>query len=207
LDVDLTLFKSDFKNLQVSSFNGSTNFLITNAAASRSQGLETEIEWRPIERFTINASGAYLDSIYKSFPGAGCVFEQTLLVVAPAVCLQNLAGKPTPYASKWSGTIGLEYVEPVGDYTMRGGVMVEARGSYNASTNNDPVDLQKGYALLDAHFDLTQNDSWWTVSLFGKNLTDTLYFALAADVPTIKGARLATTPRGRELGVRLSAKF
>jgi outer membrane receptor protein involved in Fe transport len=90
---------------------------------------------------------------------------------------------------------------------VKGGVMVQARTSYNAGTNNDAVAVQKGYALLDLHLDLAPNASWWTISFFAKNLADKLYYTIASDTPGIRGSRFATTPRGRQLGVQLGAKF
>ena len=70
-----------------------------------------------------------------------------------------------------------------------------------------PDERQKGYAQLDANLDLSPNSSSWTISLFGRNLTDKRYLSFA--LPTIPATfgEMGTYSRGRQLGVRLSGRF
>ena len=96
LSLDVTFYRTDFNNLQVSIFNGSTNFVVGNAAKSRSQGFEIETNWRATPQLTFVASVAYLDSKYVSFPGAGCYYEQRIATPAGQICVDS---GPGPFQS------------------------------------------------------------------------------------------------------------
>lgn len=204
LSVDLVYYRTDFDNLQVSIFNGSTNFVVGNAAKSRSQGVELESSWRPVPGLTLSGSLAYLDSQYVKFPGAGCYYEQRASTPAGQTCVQDLSGAETPYSSKWSGTTGIEYAAPLGGFKLTSRVDASFRSSFNPSLNNDPAVQQKGFTLLDARVSLTPEDGPWTLAIFGKNLTNKLYTDQTSDTPIITGSRFATTNRGRQIGVQLS---
>ena len=93
------------------------------------------------------------------------------------------------------------------DYRLAGRIDVSARSSYDAGSTNSPDERQKGYAQLDANLDLSPNSSSWTISLFGRNLTDKRYLSFA--LPTIPATfgEMGTYSRGRQLGVRLSGRF
>src|SRR3546814_156026 len=67
LSVDLTAFRTDFTDLQVSISDGRVSFIITNAGKARSQGLELETTYRPIPPLTLNFAVSYLDSKYLNF--------------------------------------------------------------------------------------------------------------------------------------------
>lgn len=204
LSIDLVFYRTDFDDLQVSIFNGNTNFVVGNAAKSRSQGVELETSWRITPRLTFSGALAYLDSKYAKFPGAGCYYEQRALMAAGQTCVQDLSGAATPYSSKWSGTTGLEYAAPLGRFKLTSRVDASFRSSYNPSLNNDPAVQQKGFTLLDARLSLAPEDGPWTLALFGKNLTDRLYTDQTSDTPIITGSRFATTNRGRQIGLQLS---
>ncbi len=62
LRLDLALFRTNFDDLQVSSFDGFAGFVVGNAAAATSQGVELEARWRLSDDLTISASVAYLDA-------------------------------------------------------------------------------------------------------------------------------------------------
>lgn len=206
LDYALTIFSTTFKDLQLSVFDNVSSFLVSNVGKARTRGVELELNWAPAPRLRIDFNGAYLDARYLSFPGATCTNEQSL--IAGPTCTQDLSGAPTSYASKWSGNLGIAYEQPLGgDYRLAGRIDVSARSSYDAGSTNSPDERQKGYAQLDANLDLSPNSSSWTISLFGRNLTDKRYLSFA--LPTIPATfgEMGTYSRGRQLGVRLSGRF
>jgi outer membrane receptor protein involved in Fe transport len=207
VSLDLAAYRTDFTNLQVSIFNGSTNFVVGNAAESRSQGVELEASWRITPNLTLSTVAAYLDSKYLSFPGAGCYFEQRATTPAGQVCVQDLSGAETPYSSKWSGSAGLEYVQPVGSLEVIARVDANFRSTFNPSLNNDPLVQQKGFTLLDARLAISPETGPWTLALFGKNLTNKLYTDQTSDTPIMTGSRFATINRGRQIGVQVGFKF
>lgn len=207
LQLDVTAFQTEFENLQVSIFNGSTNFVVGNAAEAESKGFEIESAWAATDILTLNASIGYLDAKYTSFPGAGCYYEQRASAPAGAPCTQDLTGQETPYSSKWSGTVGAQVVQPVGDYLVTARVDSSFRSKYNPSTNNDPVVDQDGVAIWDARLQFEPQGGNWTVALFGKNITDELYTDQTSDTPLITGSRFATLNRTAQVGLQLGVKF
>ncbi|WP_374346508.1 TonB-dependent receptor [Phenylobacterium sp.] len=206
LNLTATIFHTDFQNLQQQIFNGVT-FVVGNAAESKSQGLELESVFAATPELTLNGSLAYLDSTYSSFKTAGCSYPQRAATPAGVTCVQDLSGRNTLYASKYSGNVGAEYKLAVGEYTVTPRVDVLFRSGYMASSSFDPIAYQKGYYLVDARLDIAPTDGNWTIGIFGKNLTDKYYLEFASDISFVSGARSGFGNRGQQFGVQLGAKF
>ncbi len=207
MSVDVTAFHTEFDDLQVSIFNGSTNFVVANAAKAKSRGAEIDLMWRASNSITLNLAAGYLDSTYSSFPGAGCFFEQRITTAPGAVCVQDLSGEETPYSSKWSGTAGIQVEHSVGAYDVDARVDGNFRSKYNPSTNNDPAVNQDGFVLLDARIQISPHSGLWYVAFFGKNLTDKLYTDQTSDTPLITGSRFATLNRTRQVGLQFGVSL
>ncbi len=206
LDFAVAAFRTSFTNLQTNAFIGAaTVAVVTNVGKARSQGIEAELHYAPVAGLRIDLTGAYTDAKYLDFPGGACTRAQG---AAPGGCAQqDLSGTRTPYSSKFAGTIGVDYSQPVGDYVLDGGVLVIARSKYNPSTNNEPLLQQRGYAQIDAHIDLKPADGHWTASLFARNLTGYRYREYGGVVPLTTGALFTDQSRGRQIGVRGGFNF
>jgi outer membrane receptor protein involved in Fe transport len=206
VSLDLAVFRTDYKDLQVNSFNLVTNsFEVRNAGTSVSQGVELDTSWTPRSGIRLNLSVGYLDAHYESFPQASCTPEQAAVVPAP--CFNDLSGQPTPFNSKWTATAGAEYRFNAGTFHITPRVDVSTRSDYNPTTNNDPLLAQNGFTLLDARIDFAPADERYSVSLFGKNLTDKTYTEFVGGAPFLTGVRLGDTQRGRQVGVQASLTF
>ena len=205
LNFAIAAFRTTFTNLQTNAFIGTaTVAVVTNVGKARTQGVEAELHYAPVAGLRIDVTGAYTDAKYLDFPGGACTYAQG---AAPGGCTQqDLSGTPTPFSSKFAGTIGLDYSRPIGDYVVDGGVLVIARSKYNPSTNNEPLLEQRGYAQIDAHIDLKPAGGKWSVSLFGRNLTDYHYRETGGTVPLSTGL-FTDQSRGRQLGVRAGFDF
>ena len=205
LALDATAFYTEFENLQVSIFNGSTNFVVGNAAEAESKGVEVESAWAVNEMLTLNAAVGYLDSKYTSFPGAGCYYEQR--ATGGPSCTQDLTGEETPYSSKWTGTIGAQLQKSVGGFLVSGRADANFRSDYNPSTNNDPAVDQDGLTIWDLRLSVEPQDGNWSIAVFGKNVGDELYTDQTSDTPLITGSRFATVSRTSQYGIQLGVEF
>jgi iron complex outermembrane receptor protein len=206
LSFDVAVFRTDYEDLQVNSFNLVTNsFEVRNAGTSVSQGVELDTTWSPVSAMRLNLSVAYLDAQYGSFTQASCTPEQAAVVPAP--CFNDLSGQPTPFNSKWTGTAGAEYRFNVGTFQITPRVDVSVRSDYNPTTNNDPLLDQDGFTLIDARLDFTPPGERYTFGLFGKNLTDEVYTEFVGGAPFLTGVRLGDTSRGRQFGIQASVNF
>src|SRR5690606_35351834 len=56
LQLNLAMFNSHYRDLQVSTFDGVVNFLVNNAATARSRGLEADLRWLLSERWVLSAA-------------------------------------------------------------------------------------------------------------------------------------------------------
>lgn len=205
LEYALTAFQTTFTNLQTSVFVG-TSLFVTNAGKARSKGLEAELNWAPARGLRVRASGTWQDGEYADYSGVACDVQATLPVSPTGGC--DLSGRQLPFLSKLSGSLGVDYGRPIGNgMAVEGGASIVARSKYLTSLNNDPLGLQKAFATLDAYLDLRADDRAWTVSLFGRNLTNRKYIEYSVATPLVPGGYNVFLSRGRQLGVRLSGKF
>jgi iron complex outermembrane recepter protein len=207
LEFSLVGFNTTFSNLQTSVFVGTTLF-VANVGKARSRGLEMELTYAPVTGLRLNGSAAFQDARYLDYRGGACTTQQTIAATcSPATGGQDLSGARTPFGSKYSASFGAEYSQPVGDYRVTGGASLVYKSSYNTSINNDPLGDQKGFAALDAHLDLKPEVGWWTLAVFGRNLTNQMYKEYSVGTPLVPGAFNVFLSRGRQIGVRLGASF
>jgi outer membrane receptor protein involved in Fe transport len=66
---------------------------------------------------------------------------------------------------------------------------------------------QRGYAQIDAHFDVTPLTGHWKWSFFGRNLTNQQYLTYGSVAPGTTGGLLAFTARGIQLGMQGGFSF
>ncbi len=203
LDYSIALFRTTFTALQQSVLSN-LSFIVSNVGKARSQGVEVNVDLKPLEGLKIGLGGSYLDAKFLSFPGAACNSGQNL--ATPSGCVQDLSGTRTQYASKYTGIVSLDYQHPVagGDYIVGGGTSVIARSRYNAGAYNDPRMEQPGFAQVDAHLDLRQSDGPFSISLFARNLTDRRVLDYAVLAPAQSTAIFGSYGRGRQIGLRLA---
>lgn len=183
-DLNVALFTTDFENLQVSSFTG-TSFTTGNAAKARSRGVEVETNWRPTDHFGFGGTIAYLDAKYLDYPGAACQFN------APPTCVaatNNVAGTVLTRAPKWKASGYLRGSVPVTeDLELSGRVSADytARSFYQGDLN--PLNSQPGYTKFDARLALKSDAGRWDIAVIGRNLANKVTFSQAFNVPLIGG--------------------
>ncbi len=205
------------------------NYVTLNAASARTYGVEATVDYAPraMPGLRLHFDGAYDNSRYQQFTApcspAGITYEQgcnLLRLVAPsgsysfspdcgggetANCnFMNVDGRPTALAPKWTGVFGIDYQRPLND-KLRVGISVNARVSSGYIANPFPssvalqVDHQDAFGTLDAALSLSSADHHWTVSLIGRNLTNTFIQLGDAGLPLsggTTGCRQATCPAG-----------
>ena len=212
LMVTATVYRYKFTNLQSTSLDAGppAQFLLKNAGAARTTGFEIASQLRATSDLTLNASLAYNDGKYTSFPGASCYAGQTLaLGCAPQG--QDLTGHQLPYNPKWSGNLGFSYDTAVTD-SLKLGVDGTAAfsGAYWANTTENPLARQDDFWRINAVIRVHDADDRWEVALVGRNLTNEYYSVYLTDKPggpATGGQVLAGVGRTRELGVQGTVRF
>lgn len=174
--INLTLFRTEFEDLQQSAYDPDLRtFLTRNAAEARSQGLEMEIQVAPTRNLQFHASFAYLDAKFVDYPGAPCLATQTLAecnsAIPESIAANNLAGMPLQFAPKFSGNVGLSYTLDIGDYNVQSSASTSFRSDYFIADGYSPIwGLQDGWAKVDARIQFGPNSDRWNIALIGRNL-------------------------------------
>lgn len=180
-----TLFRTEVDDLQVTTFEG-LNFIVGNAAASTSQGLEIETQFAVTDELEVGGSLAYLDSEFDDFKNAPCTIEQS--AVTGAGCVQDLSGETGPNAPEWSGVIYANYERMLGNNLMfRFNVNAAYKDEYFLDSDLDPNTLQDSYTKINARIALAGEDNSWEVALYGRNLTDETTYSRITDAPLSAG--------------------
>ncbi len=189
LRLNLAIFRTFHKDLQVSQLVPFCCIVVGNAARAREDGVELEAVAEPIDGFTVNASYAYLKAKYTSFAtGATSNDTGNYLTRAPS--------------NKYN--IGAQYTFPI-----NGSDQALIRGDYTYQTKmfydptNDPTTEQKGYGLFDARASVTFDDGRLEAALWGKNLSNALVTNNIVAVDFF-GQQLVTYLPPRTFGVTLT---
>ncbi|MDB5422119.1 MAG: TonB-dependent receptor, partial [Brevundimonas sp.] len=205
-EVNLAIFRTDFKDLQVSAFDG-VRFLTTNAAAALSQGVEVNGRWQITPALYFTGSAAYTDATYQNYKGAVCTAEQKA-AVAPAACLQDLSGRPLFASSKWSGNVNLEHVADLpGGLSLQSNLGVNYRSKHYLATDLAEASLQNGYASVDAGMAVVSESNRWRAGFLVKNLTDERAMGYVMNVPIFSGARVASIIPPRTFGFSVTLNY
>tara|TARA_B100001540_G_scaffold312316_1_gene333234 strand:- start:3827 stop:6109 length:2283 start_codon:yes stop_codon:yes gene_type:complete len=174
---NLTVFHTDYKNLQYVAFNAPlVGFEVKNIPSHSMDGLEIETQFQVNEYLLVGGNFAYLDTEYGDFPGVEC--PQILQVDNNGVCeapgdTQNLRGQPLPYASKITANMFGQVDYPVANgYEVSLRLDAQYTDSFDPDLDRDPFLRIDSYWKFDARVGLSSLDNGWELSLQVKNLTD-----------------------------------
>jgi iron complex outermembrane receptor protein len=164
LEMSGSVFYYDYTDLQVNKIIGITT-LTTNAAAAIDKGIEFAARAKATSLLTLDGDVTFLHARFTDFTSVN-----PLTPTAPA---ENLDGNLLPGAPKWASNLGAELALPL---AVPGRFALRVDGSYFSRVYftefNDPNLSQAGYVKVNAFLRYTSASDKWTVSLWGKNVTD-----------------------------------
>lgn len=214
--LNVAAYYTEFKDLQISIFDGILGFNVGNAASARSQGIEADGRIRVSEYVSLTGSLALTDFKFKDFRNGQCYFGQT-----PNVDLNgdgraelcNYTGQTNQLVSDVQGTVGLAANYPVvSGYRLDGSFDVFFTSKYHASNTFDPALIQKGYATLGVRVGFGPDSGLWQLAFVGRNLTNERYIQFGGDTP-LSGSTFgansdyAFADRGRTLAIQARVNF
>ncbi len=185
LAFDVASYYYNYKDLQVTSYGvGAGNIPIaevSNAANSRIYGFEGDVRYELFRGFEVNASAAYLNAIYTSFPNApgnAPCFSSPVTCganygMAPPVII-NASGFEMQRAPKFTSSVGARYTMGVA-----GGHLAFSGNLYYTSQFYEDLGdqiIQPAYATLALRAEWTDPSDRFTVAVYGDNVTDRRYF-------------------------------
>lgn len=207
---NIAAFHYDYSNLQVQIVTpppqGSGTAVIQNASGLTIDGVEAELALNITSRFNIRLAGSYIDARYTDFPNAIVNIPRACPVGVTAcgndVVVRDITGNQAVKAPRFTGNASATYRAP-----LAGGYSLTFSGNvyYNSGFPWEPNGRlrESSYALVNAQVEFAAPEDRWTVTLFGRNLTDTRYLSavqLATDGD--KGATADPITYGIALGVR-----
>ncbi len=199
LQASVSTFYYDYTDMQVSVFE---QFVATikNAADATIYGMELEVTARPTDSLDVNLGLSLLHAEYDEFI--------TQDPTQPGVPSVNLAGNDLPRAPDVAATLGLAYTHPffsIGSITYRVDYRYQSRSYFNAF--NRSRSEQPALNLVDARASFTTDDKQWEIALYGKNLTDKLYYATILESAVEIGRPFGILAAPRTWGVQLAYHF
>ena len=212
LTLNADVFRSDYRNIQETTITfpgGIPVSSVTNAAASRAQGVEANASLRITPNLTLSTDLAYLDSTYQDYTNGVCTMAQTFSFVPTAsvpACFQDLSGKRRPYSPKWSGNIGASASAPLGDYVLRVDPLFYFTSAFFTTAQADPLVRQKGFAKVDLRVGFGPTNQRWEVAVVGKNLTDKKTASYRNPLTGGNGSVFALPDRPRAIALQFSIK-
>lgn len=150
----------------------SPTWILINAGGVRTQGVELDLQARPINRLNLRFAGSYNDAYYTSFQNGVCGAEMT--PSKSGTC--DLTGQALNGAPRWIANTGGEYRWPLlerleqyvsGNYAWRSWTY--------GDVSNSKYSVIPSYGLLDMAIGVRTptGKQRWDVSVWVKNATDT----------------------------------
>jgi iron complex outermembrane receptor protein len=195
--LNTAFFFYNYQNIQVSRFvNGSPE--VYNGGRAHLYGLDVDATVRVTQGLTISAGLELEHDRFTDFPNAD--FFLNCAHPYPTVCSLSANGKQLPQTPAASGTINIDYRIAVVNSELHFNVNEAANSGYYYEPNNEFK--QSAYGLLNGSIGWTY--SHYSVTLWGKNLTDVIYATAVNPAPTAISAAYAAP---RTYGITLGAKF
>ncbi len=197
LSLDLTVFSTDYRNLQVNSYDG-TKFYIANAARAAISGVEMESRWRLTRGWNSTLSLGYLNAHYRSYPNAPAQ-KSSSDVAGTRSQTQDLSGQPLVYAPRESGAMGISYQSlPIGPglvWQIGTDALFRSKTFFNLDDN--AIDSQRAYWMLNASLNIRSEKTGLSLNLSGKNLANKRVQSFGQDVALFSGNHVGYFEVGR----------
>ena len=159
LQVNVSVFHTDYKDLQVSQLVPLCCVVVGNAATAEIDGFEVELVARPVPGLQFEAAYGDLDAKFTSFANGATA---------------NFTGNALPRSPKDKIHLGAQYSVDVEGWGLVGRVDYTNQAHMYFEASNIPTQKQEGFINVDARVALTSPDKRWQVAVWGKNLTDEL---------------------------------
>ncbi|HTC27087.1 TonB-dependent receptor [Dyella sp.] len=196
-----------YSNLQSSVLNPNSSgsgvpFYTVMTSDQHAHGLETEVQWQPVDALRLNFTSAYIDSTY---------------IEGISTSGANLAGEPTgePF---FSATAGFDYtwgdvyngnLEFNMQYAYRGPTRCNADSGFQGTCLTTPLfSVGTSSNRVDARLDWHTPDERWGVGLYVNNMFNKRYVvSIGNDSTNDFGTPYAVVTPPRVYGVELRTKF
>lgn len=184
-----------YEDIQVSArLAGSALVTLSNAASAEIKGAEFQLDGRLTPELSVNLGVSLLDATYTDFQGANITFPLTTNDPAPAttctpgtgtpiggnrqiVC--DVTGRDLIRSPSWTVNLGASYHRPLAGGELDASANIFATDTYYWDPSNRLE--QPSYTLLNGQIGWTTPDGHTRFSVWGKNLTDEVYYIVVGN--------------------------
>jgi iron complex outermembrane receptor protein len=159
LRVNASLYRTDYKDLQVSQLVPLCCVIIGNAATAKIRGAEVEFVAQPVAGLQFDGGYARLHAEFTDFAKGATA---------------DFTGNDLPRSPRDKLHLGAQYGFDVEGWKVLGRVDYTNQSRMYFDASNIPGQKQEGYINVDGRLSLTSPDRRWEVAVWGKNLTDEL---------------------------------
>lgn len=173
LRLNASAFWYDYKDIQVQIVQGSSTFT-QNAASARIRGIDLELQAALGAHFTLSGNLAYTDGEYQDYENAGSygLGVGSLLTV-------DASGNDTVRTPDFSGSLTLDHRMPLSAGTLVSALTVSQTGKFYWAADNQRK--EDAYTLMNASVRWLWSEEKYSVTVWGKNLTDEKYRSMLSE--------------------------
>ena len=213
LIANVAVFHQTVKDVQQSAVVANSGGItqLANAGDLRSYGLELDVAARPSRELRLEGGLAYTHAEFRDFINACFPFQTAAQGCNVATQSQDLTGARPQQAPRFSGNLAATY--DIALPSMPFDAFVKVAYAYQSRVQfgltNDPLLREGGHGSLDATLGLNGRDDRWQLLIYGKNLTNDVFYAykFSANGFLTRVSANLTRDYKRYGGVMLRAKF
>jgi len=182
--VNVTLFQTDYENLQTNIFDGVLGFLVQNASEATTKGIEADGRFLLTDNLEFYVSAAYNDYQFDKFPQSQCAYKEASSSVVNGVAFCDRSGFTAPFSPEFTSNFGLDYTRELSNnLVMDFNLNVDTSSSYFLTSNLDKNLEEEGFTKLGGQIGLAGNDGKWRLSLVADNLTNERIKVIGGTLP------------------------
>ena len=180
-ELSVAWYMTDYTDLQVSQFDGTLGFNVTNAGEAKVKGIEADGRWALTDNITLTGSVAYLDFNYEKFPNSQCYFQQE---DTDGDKLCDAGGKRKEFTPELQANLGAAWASEMSNgLELNASLDVSFMDEYLYAANLDPRSKQDAYSMVNARIALAGSEAAWELALLGRNLTDETVINFGGNTP------------------------
>lgn len=180
-ELSVAWYMTDYTDLQVSQFDGTLGFNVTNAGEAKVQGIEADGRWALTDNITLTGSVAYLDFNYEKFPNSQCYFQQE---DTDGDKLCDAGGKRKEFTPELQANLGAAWASEMSNgLELNASLDVSFMDEYLYAANLDPRSKQDAYSMVNARIAVAGSEGAWELALLGRNLTDETVINFGGNTP------------------------
>ncbi|MCZ6499380.1 MAG: TonB-dependent receptor, partial [Gammaproteobacteria bacterium] len=191
-ETGISFFYTDYDDLQVSQFDGTLGFNVTNVPNTKVKGFELDGRYLLSDSVTLTYAVGYLDHEYENFgkngSGGGNCYQGENPVLVDGSC--DRTGQSGQYTPEFTGHTSLDYVTPFSnDWELRLTGDLSWVSSQNVHVNLDPAYKIDAYEKIDIRLAIMNEQ--WEFAFIGKNITNKDVLTYVNNVP-LSGSTFGT---------------